>query len=133
MKVKSTRHTVYLTAYHLVWVTKYRRTVLDRAKQDGLKEILQQIADEHGYELISVEAMPDHVHCFVSAPPKVAPSEIVKILKGASARKMFQRFPALRVRMNKGHLWHPGTYIGTAGNVSSETIKRYIESQHERA
>lgn len=133
MEVKSTRHTVYLTAYHLVWVTKYRRTILDRAKQDGLKEILQQIADEHGYELISVEAMPDHVHCFISAPPKVAPSEIVKILKGASARRMFLRFPGLRARMNKGHLWHPGTYIGTAGNVSSETIKRYIESQHERA
>ena len=97
-----------------------------------MKEILQQTCDEHGFELMAVEAMPDHVHCFVSAPPKVAPSEIVKILKGASARRMFQRFPVLKVRMSKGHLWHPGTYIGTAGNVSAETIKKYINQQWER-
>ena len=130
--MKTTRHTLYLIAYHLVWVTKYRRTVLDRPMQAALKDVLHKTCDEHGYELMAVGAMPDHVYCIVNAPPKVAPSEIVKILKGTSARRMFQRFPALRLRVSKSHLWHPGTYIGTAGNVSATTIEKYINQQWER-
>jgi putative transposase len=100
--------------------------------QNGLKEILDQTASEHGFEIMAVEAMPDHIHCFISAPPKYAPSDIVKIMKGASARRMFQRYPTLKIRLSKGHLWHSSSYIGTAGNVSAETIKRYIEQQWER-
>jgi putative transposase len=96
----------------------------------GLKEILQQTADEHGYDIIESEVMPDHVHCFVSAAPKVAPSTIVRHLKGASARRMFQSYPSLRHRMWRGHLWPGTSYIGTAGNVSAATIKRYIQGQH---
>jgi putative transposase len=132
VEIKTTRHTVYLIAYHLVWVTKYRRSILTTEMQMKLKEILQQTAAEHSYDLMEVEARQEHVHCFVSAPPKIAPSEIVKILKGASARRMFLAFPQLKIRMNKGHLWHPSSYIGTAGNVSAETIKRYIEQQWSR-
>lgn len=133
MEIKSTRHTVYHIAYHLVWVTKYRRTILTRPRQKALKEILRQIASERGYEIMDVETMTDHVHCFVSAPPKVAPSTIVKVLKGISAKRMFERFPALRSRMNQGHLWHSSSYIGTAGHVSAATIQRYIQEQWKRA
>lgn len=129
MKIKSTRHTVYQIAYHLVWVTKYRRAVLDETVQARLKTLLPEIAGEHGCEVVEIEAMPEHVHCFVSAPPKVAPSTVVKILKGASARKLFTEFPYLQNQLWKGHLWHPSSYIGTAGNVSAETIKRYIQNQ----
>jgi len=101
--------------------------------QAALKEILHQTAKEREFEILEIEAMTDHVHCFVSAPPKVAPSDIVKILKGISAKRMFERFPSLRVRMNKGHLWHSSAYVGTAGNVSAATIQRYIQEQWKRS
>jgi putative transposase len=100
--------------------------------QNALKEVLHQTATEHNIQIIEIEAMPEHVHCFVSAPPKISPSDIVKILKGASARRMFQRFPSLKVRLYKGHLWAPSSYVGTAGNVSAQTIQRYIQNQQQQ-
>lgn len=132
MKIKRTRHVVYLIAYHIVWVTKYRRTVLGPDMWEPLKTILREAAQTHGYEILEVEIMPDHVHCFVNAPPQVPPSTIVRHLKGVSARRMFQQFPYLLTRLWGGHLWHPGSYVGTAGKVSADIIKRYIQSQHTK-
>ncbi len=93
------------------------------------KEVLAHLAEEHGYEILGMEVMPDHVHAFLSAPPAVSPAVIVKVLKGASARRLFAAFPQLRRRLWGGHLWNPSYYVGTAGHVSAETIKRYIEEQ----
>lgn len=76
--------------------------------------------------------MPDHVHIFLSAPPKVAPTVIAKILKGSTARTLFTKHPELKQRLWGGHLWNPSYYVGTAGNVSGDTIRRYIESQKTR-
>lgn len=95
----------------------------------ALKEIHREIAAEHGIGLITQEVMPDHVHLFVSVHPKVAPATIVKIMKGASARKLFVMFPELKKKLWKGHLWNPSYYLGTAGDVSREAIKKYIELQ----
>jgi putative transposase len=74
-----------------------------------------------------VGVMPDHIHLFVSAPPKYSPSTIAKILKGISAKKLFQRFSWLRKEYRKNHIWAPSYYVGTAGQVSAEIIRRDIE------
>ena len=63
---------------------------------------------------------------FVSCPPKWAPSDIAKILKGVSARLLLQEFPELKRR---GHLWTNAYYVGSAGNISADVIGRYIEGQ----
>jgi len=74
--------------------------------------------------------MPDHLHIFLSAPPAVAPAEIVKNLKSITANTVLKTFPQLKRKYFWGSsLWSRGYYIGTAGNVSAETIKWYIESQ----
>lgn len=126
---KSTPNAVYEINYHFVWSTKYRKCVLVPPVDTALKEILAQSAEEHGYELLGMEVMPDHVHIFLSAPPAVSPAIVAKVLKGASARRLFMTFPQLRRRLWGGHLWNPSYYVGTAGHVSAETIKRYIEEQ----
>lgn len=95
----------------------------------ALKDLLTQTAADRGYDVLGLEVMPDHVHIFLSAPPAVSPALIAKVLKGASARRLFTMFPHLRRRLWGGHLWTPSCYIGTAGHVSAETIKRYIEEQ----
>lgn len=74
-----------------------------------------------------MEIQPDHIHLFVSIPPAVAVSDAVKRLKGTSARKLFLSFPELKQQLWDGHLWSPSYYVGTAGNVSAETIRHYIE------
>ena len=67
------------------------------------------------------------MHVFLSFPPVVSISIALKKLKGITARKLFLEFPNLKKELYKGGLWSPSYYVGTAGNVGAETIKRYIE------
>jgi putative transposase len=85
------------------------------------------IADEHGYRLLAARVHDgDHVHVFVSAPPKVSISEIVRVFKCVSARVLFEEFPGIKLRLWGGHLWSDGYAVRTAGIVTSEKIEQYI-------
>ncbi len=64
---------------------------------------------------------------FFSAPPAIAPSLAIQWFKGLAARSLFAEFPHLRRTLRRGHLWAPSFYVGTAGQVSAETIRPYIE------
>jgi putative transposase len=123
------RTVVYNVNYHIVWSVKYRREVLKDRIVEELKDILSDVAKDKGFEIKSMEVMPDHVHVFMSAHPKYAPSYIYKMLKGISGRKLFLKFPEIKRSLWKGQLWNPSTYIETIGHISEETIKRYIEDQ----
>nr|WP_108022586.1 IS200/IS605 family transposase [Melghirimyces profundicolus] len=116
--------------YHIVWSVKYRRKVLDAEIESYLKKLFQEIAEEKGFKIVMMEVgEKDHVHVFASAHPKVAPSYIVKMLKGISARKCFLKFPHLKKRLWGGHLWNSSFYIETIGSISEDTIQRYIKNQ----
>jgi putative transposase len=125
--IKRTRNVVYQTAYHAVWIPKYRKAVLIGEIAERLRGVLGEICGEKGFEILALEIQPDHVHLFFSAPPAIAPSLAVQWFKGISAKTLFAEFPGLRIKLRKGHLWAPSFYLGTAGQVSAETIKRYIE------
>jgi putative transposase len=85
------------------------------------------IADEHGYRLLAARVHDgDHVHVFVSAPPKMSISEIVRVLKCVSARVLFEDFSCIKLRLWGGHLWSDGYAVRTAGIVTSEKIEQYI-------
>ena len=73
--------------------------------------------------------MPDHVHLCVTAHPKFPPATIVRIMKGITARKLFEQYPDLRKQLWEGHLWNPSYYVGTCGDVTKEIVRRYIEAQ----
>ncbi|WP_081616149.1 IS200/IS605 family transposase [Verrucomicrobium sp. 3C] len=125
------RNCVYQTAYHVVWCPKYRIDVLTGPVAEEMRAMLDSICAERDWPMISKEIQPDHIHLFLSIPPAIAVADAVKVLKGVTARLLFQRFPALKERLWDGHLWSPSYYVGTAGNVSAETIRRYIErSEH---
>lgn len=129
--VITNRNCVYQTAYHVVWCPKYRRDVLTGAVARAIGAMLDAICNERGWQVISKEIQPDHIHLFVTIPPAIAVADAVKVLKGVTAKLLFQRFPELKQRLWGGHLWSPSYYVGTAGNVSAETIRRYIErSEH---
>ena len=125
----SARTCVFNIGYHVVWATKYRRKVLTGDIELRCKEMFLKIATEHDFEIHTMEIMPDHVHLFISAHPKYAPGELVKKLKGQSGRWLFMEFPEIEKKLWKGHLWNPSTYYGTVGDVSRETVQKYIELQ----
>jgi len=131
VEYKSTRHTKYLCNYHFVWIPKYRRDLLVEEVAEYIKEVLKSIAKELGCEIIALEVMPDHIHLFVNCPPRYSPSYLANYFKGKSARLVLKKFPELR-KYTKGKLWTRSYFVSTAGNVSSETIRKYIEEQWKR-
>lgn len=82
---------------------------------------------EREWPILTLEIQPDHIHLFVTIPPSLPVADAVKILKGSTARKLFAAFPALKNQLYGGHLWSPSYYVGTAGTVSAQTIRHYIE------
>jgi putative transposase len=121
------RNCVFQTAYHVVWCSKYRKQILIGEVAQYTNDLINTICKENDWRVIAVEFQPDHVHLFVSLSPAIAVATVVKILKGTTARKLFLEFPQLKTQLWGGHLWSPSYYVGTAGNVSAETIKHYIE------
>lgn len=90
------------------------------------KRAIEECCAIHGFRLLALETDKDHVHCFVSAPPKDSPAKIVGLLKGHSSRRVRAAFPALVKKTGADQLWASAYYVGTAGQVSAETIRRYI-------
>lgn len=116
--------------YHIVWSVKYRRKLLDEEIEFFLKKLVLKIAREKGFIVHLFECgEKDHVHCFVTAPPKMSVSIIVKYLKGITARKLYEEFPEIRNKLWKGQIWNHSYYCETIGSVSEDNIKRYIENQ----
>ena len=116
--------------YHVVWSVKYRRKILSEDVELYLKELVQQIAADKGFTVHLFECGEgDHVHCFVSGPPKLSITDIVKYLKGITGWKLFEQFPEIREKLWKGQLWNHSYYVETIGSVSEENIRRYIEKQ----
>ena len=90
------------------------------------KAAIEACCVQHGFTLLALETDEDHVHCFVSAPPRWAPATIVGLLKGYSSRQLRALFPALKKCCGKESLWTSAYYAGTAGAVSAAVIRRYI-------
>ncbi len=126
------RTTVYNTRYHIVWSVKYRKDVLTGKVEKSLKQILIDIANEKEFIIKEMEIMSDHVHLFVSAKPKYSPGYIYKMLKGISGRRLFIKYPDLKKKLYKGHLWNSSTYIETVGHISEEAIEKYILDQKKK-
>ena len=133
MGIKRTKHAVYDLKYHLVWVPKYRKNILDGEITEYLKEVFEKIAQEYEFEIDTIGIMEDHVHIFVGAPPRYSPAEIVQIMKSISAREVFKKYSKLRKQLWAGELWNDGYFVRSVGdNVVADIIRKYIEYQiHE--
>ena len=120
-------HSVFNIEYHFVWVTKYRYKVLVGDVALRVRVLVRQSCEAFEIEIISGVVSKDHVHLFVSAPPTMAPSEIMRRIKGRSSSKLFANFPALRKRFWGCHFWARGYFCATSGQVTDEMIKTYLE------
>jgi putative transposase len=110
---------------------KYRHNVLEGEKiKQRTGEIIRGICERYGFELIQLGTDGNHIHVFVSAPPRFSPSQIVTVLKSISARQLFKEFPEVKKMLWGGEFWGDGFYVGTVGDgTTTEIIKRYILNQ----
>jgi putative transposase len=132
LKIENTKGNscVYNINYHIVFCPKYRKQVLNESIKEDLEIIFKSVISSNDWKLLELEVMPDHIHLFVSAHPKQSPLEIVKKLKGISARLIFKKYPKFQKKEFWGkYLWSGGYYVGTAGIVTAESIQKYILAQ----
>jgi putative transposase len=132
MKYRTGSHTKYKIEYHFVWVTKYRYQVLVGDVGLRVRELVRQTCEQQEIEILRGVVSKDHVHLLVSAPPSVSPSEIMRRVKGRSARKLFEEFPTLKKRYWGQHFWARGYFCVTAGELTKEMIKEYLAHHFER-
>lgn len=128
--MQRTRHSTYTLNYHFVFCPKYRRAVLTGEVGDRLERLLPELVIALGGEILELVVREDHVHLFASFPPTVSPHQAMHRVKGASSRILREEFPALKSRLPS--LWTRSYFVGSAGEVSSATIRRYIEEQKGR-
>jgi putative transposase len=128
--MQTTRHATYNLNYHLVWLPKYRQSVLGGDVADRVASIIHEIAEDKGLDVQDLAVEPDHVHLFVTSPPKHSPALLANWFKGISSRKYNHRHAADESEKIR---WARGYYAGTAGHVSSETVEQYIQHQQDHA
>ena len=127
---RKTKTTVSLINYHFVFCPRYRRKIFNTPNvETRFKEVVKEICDENDIWIIAIECDRDHTHMFLNCPPKLSPSDIMNKIKGVSSRIIRDEFKELSKMPS---LWTRSYFVSTAGNVSSKTIKKYVESQKTR-
>ena len=131
MKIVHGRGYVYAIEYHIVWCVKYRRKVINDAVEKRLRVILDEYASVNGFAIEEFNTDVDHVHLLISASPQTYIPNIMRGMKGVSARLLFKSFPYLKKKLYGGHLWNPSYFVATVSENTGEQIREYIQSQKE--
>jgi putative transposase len=128
--IRRGRTVVYTLHAHLVFTPKYRRGVFTGELLHRCEEIMTEVCDSFGAELVEFNGEHDHVHLLVHYPPKVALSSLVNSLKGVSARLLRKEYSAhVRKYLWGGHFWSPSYFAASCGGAPLSIIKDYIENQ----
>ncbi len=104
-------HTVYQIEYHFVWVTKYRYKVLQGEIAERVRELVRQICEAFEIRILRRVMSKDHVHILVSAPPNLAPSEIMRRIKGRTSSRLFEEFLHIKKRYWGRHFLGEGLLL----------------------
>jgi putative transposase len=131
MECRYGSHIVFKIEYHFVWVTKYRYPVLRGEIAERVRELVRQTCQAFEIRIVTGVVSKDHVHILVSAPPNLAPSEIMRRIKGRTASKLFEEFPLMKKRYWGQHFWARGYFCATVGDMTEEMIKQYLEHHFE--
>ena len=127
-KANSLAHTKWMCKYHIVFCPKYRRKAIYNQYREDLGEILRNLCQWKGVEIIEGHLMPDHVHMLVSIPPKISVPGFMGYLKGKSALLMFDKHANLKYKFGNRKFWAEGYYVSTVG-MNEATIAKYIREQ----
>jgi len=130
-KYRKLTHVIYKCDYHIVWVPKYRLRILTGEVKDLVKNDINSLCEWKGCEIIELNVQSDHIHLLVSVPPKVSISNLMGVLKGKLAIKIFRSYPILKKKPYWGnHFWARGYFVSTEG-LDEEMIKRYVKHQEK--
>lgn len=126
MDYQRDEHRMHLIVYHLVWTPKRRKAVLVGEVAADCRRLIESKCAERGWAILELAIQPDHIHLFVQVWPTDAAALVVKECKGVTSHELRKKYPQLRKLPS---LWTRSYFAATAGNISAETIQRYIAAQ----
>lgn len=122
-------HTTHRLRFHLVWVPKYRRRVLENAVAVRLEELLRQACEVKAWGLIELNVQPEHVHLLLQVTPCDCMADVMHILKGGTARILRSEFPELEEFLWGDSFWAEGYFAETVGQQEEARVREYIRNQ----
>jgi len=129
-KYYSGAHTKHRNMYHLVWVPKYRKKILQGKIKSKVEEILKECSEVNGWEIQKMNVQIDHVHMMIQIPPSMRVCDAVQTFKGVSSRIVRKEMPQEVRRMLKGpSFWADGYFCCTVGDYSEQAVLNYIQNQ----
>ena len=132
-EIKSGRGYVYSIQYHIVWCVKYRHKIITPNIEKSLIDIINKIAFDNEFSIVEVNTDLDHIHLLIDCKPQHYIPNIIKALKGVSARLLMIEYGnELKKKLWGGHLWNPSYFIATVSENTEEQIKNYIKNQKQK-
>ncbi|WP_276892749.1 IS200/IS605 family transposase [Dialister micraerophilus] len=132
MNVTYGRGYVYAIQYHIVWCVKYRKKIISKTIEVELNKILNDLAHDHGFFISEFNTDKDHVHMLIECSPQHYIPDMLKAMKGVSARLLMKSFPELKKQLRNGHLWNPSYFVATVSENTETQIREYIQKQKEK-
>ena len=130
-KYRKLSHVVYKCDYHIVWVPKYRFRILTGAIKALVEEDIKMLCEWKRCDIQEMSVQEDHIHIVVSIPPKVSVSQLMGILKGKLAVKLYKSYPKMKQKPYWGnHFWARGYFVSTVG-IDEDMIRRYVKYQEK--
>lgn len=128
-ELDNNNHSVFLMHYHLVFVVKYRRKVINEDVSNRLKEIFERIQPKYNITLQEWNHDKDHIHILFKGNPNTEISKFINAYKSASSRLIKKEYPQIRKQLWKEYFWSRSFCLLTTGGAPLEVIKKYIEQQ----
>ena len=130
MKVTHGRGYVYSLQYHIVWCVKYRHPILTNEVEKRLFEILYKITEDNKFQILECNGNKDHIHLLINCSPQHYIPDMIKALKGVSARLLMKEYGNdLKKKLWGGHLWNPSYFVATVSENTEEQVRIYIQNQ----
>ena len=126
--VKTQNHSAWECKYHVVIIPKYRKKILYGVVRQRAGEVIKELLNRIGVELLEGHACVEHIHMLLSIPPKYSVSYVIGYLKGKSAIKLHLEFGKKKNQLTQKSFWSKGYYVSTVG-VNDEVVKKYIQNQ----
>lgn len=130
-KWRKQSHVLWQCTYHIVWCPKYRFRILTGDVGTLVEHAIRSMCEWKGAEVLELKVMADHVHLVVEMPPRESVADLMGLLKGKTAIKLFKSYQGLRKKPYWGnHFWSRGYCVSTVG-VDEEQIRKYVKYQED--
>ena len=132
MKVVRARGYTYALEYHIVWCVKYKRKIITPEVEKSLNKTLHQSAADNNFQIIEFHTAPDYVRLLITASPQVIIPDIMKAMKGTSARYLLKHHPEIKEKLLDNHIWNQNYFIATASDELEQQIHDFVAAPPEK-